>query len=127
MEYKSEYGWNLGKRKPDFKRCAESVSAHDGWGSSQCARKAVCDPDEHGNPTTCKQHSQDAVKERREKSRLKYEWDEWETGLRRLKWAGGDKLINALRSIESGHNDPRELARETLAEFDNRKPRKATT
>lgn len=126
MKYQKDYGWNFGKRKPDFARCAANVSQSDGWHSGQCKRKAKFDPDENGNPTTCKQHCE--ATEAAKKAKHDAEYADY---MARAKAASERRkferhartFFDALQSIAGGHNDPRSLAQETIASFlDAEKP-----
>jgi hypothetical protein len=110
--YKERYGaWSANPRgqAPDFTRCCETVA--DGVRSclfSQCSKPNGKGPD----GAYCATHNPDAVAARRKKSEEKYRAD-----MRRHMFGGMLKAVKALQRIESGHNDPRELARETLDEF----------
>lgn len=108
MEYQKTYGrYNV---KPDFSRCAESVWGGGALFQSQCKRKAVCDPDENGNPTTCKQHSEAARSERRAMIEAKRS-----AGMAHFKMRNmAPRMRDALQQIADGHNDPRALAKEVL-------------
>jgi hypothetical protein len=96
-------------RAPDFSRCC--VSVPDGGRSPlshQCHKPNGKGPD----GAYCATHNPDAVAARRKKSEEKYRAD-----MRRYMFGGMLQAVKALQLIESGHNDPRELARETLDEF----------
>jgi len=112
MEYQKTYGPSYRGVKADTSRCAAHVSGA-GWGGSQCQRKATCDPNEDGKPTTCKQHSDSSMNARREKQRAAQETD-------MAKWQeryAAPRMRAALQKIADGHNDPRSLAQEVLAQF----------
>lgn len=113
MEYLESYGNR--KRKPDYSKCAANVSSASIWdGGLQCSRKASCDPNSHGNMTTCKQHSETVTKAREKKAKEKY-------ALENRKWLirlNGQKFYDALKKIADGHNDPRGLAKATLSKID---------
>lgn len=70
----------------------------------------MCDPDENGKMTTCKQHSQSAKAARDAKADAAYQADRF----RRQYGYLGPKLIAALQEIASGHNDPRTFAADIL-------------
>lgn len=109
MDYAKHYGPSYRKAPPDMSRCAKSVSS-DGWGFSQCQRRAVCDPDSGGEFTTCKQHSETATAERAAKQKAAYDAEnaKWQ-----LKFAA-PKMKAALEQIAAGHNNPRALASQVL-------------
>ena len=61
MQYRKYYGWTSATpgSKPDFRRCAATVASRIGGGNlapKQCAFSARYNPDESGNPTTCRLH-----------------------------------------------------------------------
>lgn len=109
MKYQEFYAPSYRAQKPDFSRCAKIVHG-GGWGGKQCSRKAVCDPDENGDPTTCKQHSHAAKESLRAKQKAAYDA---ETAKWRERHAA-PKMRAALEKIADGHNDPRSIAREVL-------------
>lgn len=115
MEYKETYGRY--KTPPDRTRCAEVISGSNAWFSAtQCSRKAKCDPDEHGNPTTCKQHSAEAVNARRSKEKAKYDAE-----MRNFRVRGNAyQMYTALKQIADGHNDARQLAIDSVALVDRK-------
>jgi hypothetical protein len=110
--YKERYGaWGGNPRgqAPDFTLCCEEVA--DGGRSvlsHQCSKPNGKGPD----GAYCATHNPDAVAARRKKSAEKYQAD-----MRRHMFGGMLNAVKVLQRIESGHNDPRELARETLDEF----------
>lgn len=108
MEYQETYGrYN---RPPDLKRCAAKVWGSDVYCAQQCSRKAVCDPDHAGNPTTCKQHSA-AVNEKKKQEAEKRTRD----SMRDFKLKNRAPLmLFTLQQIAEGHNNPRSLAQETI-------------
>ena len=106
-QFHSEYGINMGRRRPDYSRCAEEV--HRGYSFHQCTRKNGHGP--HG--AWCKQHDPIAVKAKADAAKAKWraEWD--------AKKAAADfqkACIDAVKAIADGHNDPRGLCIALLAE-----------
>ena len=96
--------------------CAESVFAN--WSSSPCGNVPKHDPDANGNPTRCGVHCASAKAKRKAASDARYE-------AHKAKWTNQRALAEAergleasLRRIAEGHNDPRSLAQEVLAELD---------
>jgi len=110
--YRDSYGvWagNPRGRAPDFSKCCESV--HEGGRgvrSFQCSKPNGKGPD----GAYCTTHNPDAVAARLRKSHEKHQ-----DNLRRHMFGGMLSAIKALQRIEAGHNDPRELAKETLDAF----------
>lgn len=119
MKYRDKYGAWAGQpygRKPDFTKCAESVCGNGrGEIPHQCRSKAKFDPDENGNPTTCRIHSEAYVAEKRRVAREKHEAA---MAKNRIKW-NANKFHAALVEIAAGHNDPRALAAEVLARLES--------
>ncbi len=109
--YAAVYGkWAGNERgnKPDYTKCCEQVS--DGWGFKQCERKRG-----HGAGLAyCKQHDPVFVETKRRK-----EQDAWNAKLavERRNRERPAAFKAALEAIANGHNDPRTLAMETLAEW----------
>lgn len=58
MEYRESYGGSSIRpgTPPDFTRCAAPVAGGAWESSRQCKNTAKYDPDENGNPTTCRRH-----------------------------------------------------------------------
>ena len=113
MEYKKTYGRR--DIQPDKSKCAANVTSASIWdGGSQCTRKAICDPDKDGNPTTCKQHSQEASKARKDKRDAEYARQSREWAFKR----NGERFYDALKLIAEGHNDPRSLAQDVISKSD---------
>jgi len=110
MKYEDQYGRQ--GMPPDLSRCAASVSGSIWDSYSQCSRKATCDPDESGAPTTCKQHSDSTRDKRREKSDAAFA-----KSMRRVQKPR--EYRSTLKAIAGGHNDPQRLARDVLAEFED--------
>ena len=117
MKYNEIYGRNSSKRPPDLSRCAKSVSDASGWGSGQCSRKAVCDPDENGKFTTCKQHSELAKKIREEKSDKAAREKDIKRRMMYFNLTGGTDLLKALEAIAAGDNNTRKTASDALEVF----------
>lgn len=96
--------------------CAAPV--YGDWSYKPCGKIAKHDPDANGNPTRCGTHCASAVAKREAASQAR-------EAARQAKW-GADKrlgkaradLEQALRLIALGHNDPRTLAQEALAELE---------
>lgn len=116
--YKKSYGAWAGNERgasPDYKRCCEQVrEAGLSWPRySQCSRPRGHGPDE----AYCKQHDPAAVKAREDASSAKAE----------LKWQArryelhGRHFYDVLAEIAAGHNDARQLARDTIDTFNKRK------
>lgn len=103
-----------GRYKIPYKEdnCCESVTPKGMWsGGHQCNRSNGHGPE----GLYCKQHDPAKVAERRKKSQSKWDAD-------RVEWrkkAYGPKMYEALRQIAAGHNDARQLAKQTLEEIDD--------
>lgn len=100
----------LNKTRADGKpRCSEVVATSGlRMHYHQCGYVAV-------DEGKCKIHRKAAAAARAAKSRQKYEeTQKWEAR-RNMLWHGAP-LINALRAIATGHNDPRSLAASVLNE-----------
>jgi len=113
-QYPKDYGPSFRCRKPDYARCAESVS--DGGRmvtSSQCSRKNGHGP----GGAFCKQHDPVAIAAKRvaRDAALKREWDQ---KARESAFTAESKA--AIRAIAEGHNDPMTLAREILARYEGK-------
>jgi len=114
--YKDKYGdWagNTAGSKPDFKRCCEEVSDYStGWPRyHQCSK-----PRGHGPGLAyCKIHDPAAKKAREEKSQRKHdiESNKWRTE------RFSSRFLAVLRQIAEGHNDPRTIAKEVIAEYES--------
>lgn len=105
------WGGNPKGNRPDFTRCCESVHGRgfDMIGH-QCRKSRGQGPDE----AYCKQHDPDRVKARQDESRQAYRD---KVNKLQVQWYGATFLA-ALREIEAGHNDPRTLAREVIAKYE---------
>lgn len=112
--YKAKYGdWagNPNGHKPDYSRCCEEVYEQGrGMMTHQCARKAKHGPD----GAYCKQHDPAAVKAREDLASAKYAA---QRRAERPRWYA-KKMLEALKLIADGHNDPRSLAAEIVAEIE---------
>lgn len=118
--YKKNYG-RVG-RGPDFERCAKSVWHDHSRSSHQCSRKRGHGPGE----AYCKQHDPVAIKAKEDARRA--EWDR-KAERRRVQRAralmqtdGYAKAVEFMQLISEGHNDPRALAAEWLADFATGEP-----
>lgn len=92
--------------KEDPTRCIEAVRS-DPWISCQCSRKRGFGPD----GLYCKQHDPDAAARRKAETEAR-EQRQWAS---RMIEANARRMALALRQIADGHNDPRGLATETIA------------
>ena len=112
--HQKSYGLNMAKRGPDPARCCVEVSNGGRWPSyHQCNR-----PRGHGpEGAYCKQHDPEVVAARRAASEAAYNEKR-----RRKALMHADQYLAALRKIAEGHNDPRALAAEVVADFDRRYP-----
>ena len=100
-----KWGGNPRGTRADPARCAESVTPNERFAiPHQCRKARGYGPDE----AFCKQHDPAA----RAKAYADKRRDE---KLRHFRTAGSDALVTALQAIADGNNDPRTLARETLA------------
>lgn len=90
--------------RPDSQRCCEIV--YDGWWSKQCSRKRGFGPE----AAYCKQHDPATVAARDAEKRVKWEADskKYQLSFR------APQLLEALKKIAEGHDDPRALAAETI-------------
>lgn len=110
-QYPKGYGRN-NRAQPDHDRCAESVSSDDIWyGTHQCSRKAKHGP--HG--AWCKQHDPIARKAKAEARTAKWR-SEMAASSANYKFKTDCQA--AIRSIASGHNDPRGLAQSIIDELE---------
>ena len=112
---KKRYGvWTAGGRPGnayDPKRCVVEVSMRDRWSQHyQCNRPSGHGPEE----LYCRQHDPAAVEKRAEESR-KREREERER--ERPKWYGRP-MLEIIRRIAAGHNDPTALCREFIEQYD---------
>jgi hypothetical protein len=121
MKYQKTYGHNFSERGPDLSRCAESVYDNSSRGSFQCQRKATCDPDDAGKMTTCKQHSEQAVSDRRKTTEEKWAENSRRRSNAGFRMGGGQPLLDALTEIAEGHNNPRHHAQWALNNFNKAK------
>ena len=76
-DWQKSYGPDYRAQKANKKKCGVAVHNNGGWGTSQCARKAVTDTNSEGLNTRCTQHSKAATAlreakagERQERKRL---------------------------------------------------------
>lgn len=109
--------------RPDPNRCCVSVSSKGGrFFSHQCGRKITVRRVFEGKDRGfCKQHDPEVVKARwnEREARWKRESDAREAAYQyadEMREAQA-RAVRALEQIRDGHNDPRELARETLSSF----------
>lgn len=113
--YPAKYGYWAGNPRgnsPDYTRCCESVRGRDRWDivGHQCRKPRGQGPD----GAYCKQHDPAKVQARRDKSDRTY-FDKMNK--LQAQWHG-PAFLAALREIEAGHNDPRSLAREVIAKYE---------
>lgn len=95
----------------DPKRCAEPVRTKERWSREhQCERKPGYGPD----GLYCRQHDPDAVKRRDEERNKKYRE---QTERERPKWYATE-MLEIIRKIAEGHNDPAALCRAFIRKFD---------
>lgn len=114
--YPKSYGaWagNPRGRAPDFTRCCENVWSRDRMSHGhQCKKPRGQGPD----GAYCKQHDPAKIEARRAKSDQAYND---KINKLQVQWHG-PQFLKALREIEAGHNDPRALAREVIASYEER-------
>lgn len=107
-------GWGKNANKP---QCRESIRNANGWGFSQCSRVGTVQEKIDGEDMWfCVQHSAEKAEARRAASQAKYDA---EAAARSAKWKAlrdAPKYKSALKQIAAGHNDPRALAAQVLAE-----------
>jgi hypothetical protein len=115
--YPEKYGAWAGNRegtKPDYTRCCEEVGdTSTRWPSyHQCSRKRGFGPDQ----AYCRQHDPAAVEERRKaaEERSNQDYNRWWLGV------SSPRFRDALKQIAEGHNDPRGLAQEVLAAYEEK-------
>lgn len=91
----------------DPERCVQSVRDETRWPSwHQCNR-----PRGHGpNGEYCKQHSPDAVAERRHKQEMLWKAQDMKRSIELRAFV----MFSALIEIANGHNDPRTIAAEAI-------------
>lgn len=110
----------------DPKQCCASVSETNGWGHYQCLKKPSIWRDvlHNGKPVNlgyCGTHdpvkvaARAAKRNAEDRQRRAEEQARWAMELRNRKL--GEAAIVALEQIAAGHNDPRQLAHETLERF----------
>jgi transposase-like protein len=111
--FRPAYG-RYGHARPDFARCADTVSSGSVWhGSKQCSRKNGHGPD----GAFCKQHDPQAIAAKR--VALDAAWKrKSDQQARDIAFALQSK--DAIRAIAEGHNDPMTLAREILARYEGK-------
>lgn len=112
--YRLKYGnWagNQSGHRPDYSRCCEEVWPNErGPIPHQCRRKAGFGP----GGAYCKQHDPAFVKARAAAANAK---DAARRRAERPKWYARE-MLEALRQIADGHNDPRTLAAEIVKKVD---------
>lgn len=96
--------------------CAESV--YGNYATAPCGKVPKHDPDAKGNPTRCGTHCASAKAKRKAASDARYAAHQAKWDNQRALTAAEKGLEAALRRIAEGHNDPRSLAQEVLAELD---------
>jgi hypothetical protein len=109
------YGMWAGNPKgmrPDYSRCCkEVIDTSTRWTRwHQCGRKNGHGPE----GAYCKQHSPDVEAARNKATQERQHQAFLEESRKQFLGYGGKFLIVALKAIEDGHNDPRQLAKETL-------------
>ena len=113
--YPDRYGAWAGNERgtpPDYNKCCASVYSTDGsFIPRQCARKAAHGPD----GAYCKTHDPAAVKARSNAARAK--WDA-SAQLERPKLYSFE-MLDVLRRIAAGHNDPQRIATEIISKIEN--------
>lgn len=105
-----------GKNPGTVPQCYASVHDDFGVGFHQCPKKASVF-EENGNQW-CGTHSPAAQAARDKKSADAYAKRQRIYKLNQKRLNTRETLLKVLREIEAGHNDPRALAREVLAEYD---------
>ena len=102
----------------DPKRCAVGVTTGERWSRyCQCGGPAKYDAEIEGQKVkVCHTHRPDVVAKREAKKNDRYEKENlaWKRKLERPV-----DYMKALRAIAAGHNDPRTLAAEALAKWDD--------
>ncbi len=108
--HKEGYG-RFSRAPADPNLCCMEVSSGGNWQHyRQCTRKRG-----HGREQAyCKQHDPEAVKARREVRNAKWRAQSDERDRRWKLEAAAPRMLDALRQIRDGHNDPRALAEEAL-------------
>lgn len=113
--YPDRYGLWSGDptgRAPNFNNCCARVSNRERFTRFfQCERKRGFGPDE----AYCKQHSPEAQANRNAKSDASYKEKRRN---QRIEWYA-PRFLNALQQIADGHNDPRTLAKDIIADFES--------
>lgn len=116
--HKARYGaWagNPRGQAPDPDLCCEEILPPGrGMIFSQCSKRRGNGPEQ----AYCSTHDPDRVKARQAAAQQKYD-AYWSSERRRSALQScAPRLIDVLRAIADGHNDPRSLAAETLGQLD---------
>lgn len=112
-------GW-----KPDLTRCRHAVSDGDRWPSyHQCSRKVKVTRtvDWRGKAVElgyCGQHDPEKVRAKKIAWREKYDAKHKERSRQWAQSAMKNEAVDLLRKIAEGHNDPRSIALEFVAKYD---------
>lgn len=107
-----KWGGNPNGRPPDLSKCAAEI--RNNYRLYQCTRARGHGPEQ----AFCKMHDPERIAQREAERKAKFD-AEYAAARERSKLnAFAQKAIDALRSIANGHNDPRSLASEIIAEFE---------
>lgn len=114
VRYPEAYGtWagNPAGTPPDYSRCCETVSNRERFiRFYQCKKSRGFGPDK----AYCKQHDPAAREKKREEADAKFA--KKTRGWRLEGFA--PRFLDVLNQIAAGHNDPRAIAKEVIAEFE---------
>jgi hypothetical protein len=86
-----------------------------------CGKVAKHDPDDNGNPTACGVHSRAAAARRAAKSDARYAEQTAEFARQSKQKALIRDAPNIIQQIADGHNDPRSLCAEWIAQYSSTK------
>lgn len=103
--------WRGAGPKVDFERCRVECYNSVSRDFYQCARKKAVEVDGIGY---CTQHSPQKAAERKA---AVFARDEERRRKAERQWTRPAEYREALRAIANGHNDPRQIARDTLAKW----------
>lgn len=89
-----------------------------GYYGGPCGNRAKHDPDANGNPTKCGVHSKEGVEKRKAKQAAKDAERDAFWKKHNAYEAARQAVFDNMRAIAHGHNDPRALAKTTIAELE---------
>ena len=107
------YGWQAWEPKPHL--CAEEVADRNSiYSFAQCSRKRGHGPEQ----AFCKQHDPAAKKAREYAREAKWARERAIENNAQALPGSASMFLETLRKIADGHNDPREIAQEAIANYE---------